>query len=219
MAMSEESTKGKILESAERLFAQKGPGNVSLRSIVADARANIASVNYHFGSKDELVREVFRRRIVKLNEERRKLLASLREKHKDSEALPVKELLRAFLLPALNIGQGDSDSGKHFFRLVARAHAEDNPVIEKLMYDELHEIIDVFLEEIGRSLPELGKEELAFRLAMTAGAMIQAALLPLKKSFAEKLLGTAQREALLEQLIQFCTGGFEAAPVFAEDQK
>ena len=48
-------TKKKILNTAEQLFATNGIANTSLRTITQKARVNLASVNYHFGSKDELV--------------------------------------------------------------------------------------------------------------------------------------------------------------------
>ena len=64
------ATKAAVFNAAERLFALHGFQNVSVRDITAEAGVNLASVNYHFGSKDALLFEIFRRRTGELNRER-----------------------------------------------------------------------------------------------------------------------------------------------------
>ena len=61
------TTKERILGAAEVLFAQHGFDGASLRQLTAAAKVNLAAVNYHFGSKEKLVEEVFRRRLDALN--------------------------------------------------------------------------------------------------------------------------------------------------------
>jgi hypothetical protein len=53
--MPADSTRAIILGAAERLYADRGFADVTLRDIVAAADVNLAAVNYHFGSKDELI--------------------------------------------------------------------------------------------------------------------------------------------------------------------
>src|ERR1700751_5642477 len=74
--MPSDQTRTAILAAAERLYAERGFGAVTLRDIVAEANVNLAAVNYHFGSKDELIAELFVTRSLALNKER---LAELRE--------------------------------------------------------------------------------------------------------------------------------------------
>src|SRR6202166_1961753 len=59
-----------ILSAAERLYADRGFADVTLRDIVAAADVNLAAVNYHFGSKDELIAELFVSRSLATNRER-----------------------------------------------------------------------------------------------------------------------------------------------------
>src|SRR5699024_5865192 len=61
------STKERILDTAEALFAQYGFTGASLRQVTSKAEVNVAAVNYHFGAKDKLIEEVFRRRLDILN--------------------------------------------------------------------------------------------------------------------------------------------------------
>jgi AcrR family transcriptional regulator len=60
LADSEKGTKERLLESACRVFTEKGFRDATVADICDDAEANIAAVNYHFGSKEELYREVWR---------------------------------------------------------------------------------------------------------------------------------------------------------------
>ncbi|OYW97958.1 MAG: TetR family transcriptional regulator, partial [Caulobacter vibrioides] len=73
-AETEAATKNLVFVAAERLFALHGFQNVSVRDITAAAGVNLASVNYHFGSKDALLFEIFRRRTAELNRERARML-------------------------------------------------------------------------------------------------------------------------------------------------
>ncbi|MGO4839574.1 TetR/AcrR family transcriptional regulator, partial [Rhizobiaceae sp. 2RAB30] len=63
-------TRERLMDVAERLFAELGYSNVSTRNIADEANANSAAVHYHFGSKDGLLDAVFRRRLDPLNRER-----------------------------------------------------------------------------------------------------------------------------------------------------
>src|SRR3546814_10933507 len=67
MANTQFSTKDRILGAAEELFAQHGFSGTSLRQVTSRADVHIAAVNYHFGSKENLVTEVFRRRMDALS--------------------------------------------------------------------------------------------------------------------------------------------------------
>ena len=68
--MASDHTRTAILDAAERLYADRGFGDVTLRDIVAAAGVNLAAVNYHFGSKDELIAELFVTRSLATNRER-----------------------------------------------------------------------------------------------------------------------------------------------------
>src|ERR1700754_762920 len=69
-SMSSDQTKTAILTAAEMLWAERSFGEVTMRDIVAAAGVNLAAVNYHFGSKDELLAELFVSRTTVLNRER-----------------------------------------------------------------------------------------------------------------------------------------------------
>jgi AcrR family transcriptional regulator len=59
-AQPKTQTRQRLLDAAARLFADRGYADTTVQQIVAGARANIAAVNYHFGSKEQLYVETLR---------------------------------------------------------------------------------------------------------------------------------------------------------------
>src|ERR1700747_3447327 len=93
--MPSDQTRTAILAAAERLYADRGFGDVTLRDIVGGANVNIAAVIYHFGSKAELIAELFVTRSLALNRERLRELRAAEERgngHAD-----VSEILGALM--------------------------------------------------------------------------------------------------------------------------
>src|SRR3954451_21446652 len=100
------ATKAAVFAAAERLFALHGFQNVSVRDITAEAGVNLASVNYHFGSKDALLFEIFRRRTSELNRERARMLHEAAARHDGRP--PVRDILEAYFAPALRWAKPES---------------------------------------------------------------------------------------------------------------
>ncbi|KRG42831.1 TetR family transcriptional regulator [Stenotrophomonas panacihumi] len=163
------STKDRILGAAEELFAQHGFAGTSLRLVTSHADVNIAAVNYHFGSKENLVNEVFRRRMDEMTAARlHQLEQARREKPGDLSAV-----LAAFVEPALAMAQ-DRQSGGAFVRVIARAYAEKNDNLRKFLSDHYGHVLREFGKAIAACVPGLGKEALYWRLDFLAGALTYA---------------------------------------------
>ena len=99
MATAQFSTKDKILGAAEELFATHGFAGTSLRQVTSRADVNIAAVNYHFGSKENLVNEVFRRRMDQMSAQR---LVQL-ERALTEQPGEIEPIIAAFVEPALDM--------------------------------------------------------------------------------------------------------------------
>ena len=85
--MASDHTRTAILAAAERLYADRGFGDVTLRDIVAAANVNLAAVNYHFGSKDELIAELFVTRSIATNRERKPMCNAVRSRWPSTQAV------------------------------------------------------------------------------------------------------------------------------------
>lgn len=200
------STKDRILGAAEELFAQHGFAGTSLRQVTGHADVNIAAVNYHFGSKENLVNEVFRRRMDEMTAARLgQLEAARRDRPGDLGAV-----LAAFVEPALAMAQ-EGHSGGAFVRVIARAYAEKNDNLRKFLSDHYGHVLRDFAKAIAGCVPGLSKEELYWRLDFLAGALTYAMA---DFGLIKRPAGTTEAEHrahAARELIRFAEAGFLAA--------
>ncbi len=162
-------TRGRLLDAAEALFAEHGFEGASLRAITARAGANLAAANYHFRSKEALLDAVIDRRIGPVNTERLRRLDELEARAGDAP-VSIEAILEAVVAPALRLSR-DPSGGAVFMRLVGRMHAESGRLWERFI-ERMRPIQQRFGAALARALPELSREELAWRMHFAAGAMI-----------------------------------------------
>lgn len=167
-----ESTATQILDAAEELFAVKGFNATSMRAITDKAQVNLAAVNYHFGSKDNLIFEVIKRGIQPINASRLERLDVLLTRHhsETAESITLPEVLDAFYRPAFEYFQDSSRI--HFLRLLGRTLYETGPFTTKLLEKEWMPLVHRFLEGLKISLPDLEEAEIMWRFHFAIGSMI-----------------------------------------------
>jgi AcrR family transcriptional regulator len=163
------STKDRILSAAEDLFAKSGFAGASLRQVTSVANVNLAAVNYHFGSKENLINELFKRRLDELTAQRTKAL----EQALQTPPVTLESVLEAFVSPALSLAQ-DRGGGQSFVRLLARAFAEQDQRLRRFVSDNYGHVLKEFAKSISSLLPHLAKEELYWRLDFVSGALTYA---------------------------------------------
>jgi AcrR family transcriptional regulator len=208
-------TKHRLLDAAERLFAEHGFAATSLRAITAAAEANLAAVNYHFGSKEGIVRAVFDRRLGPLNAERLGMLDDC-EHAATPDPPPLDCVLRAMALPWAREVRLSSASGFPFVRLLGRAHFEPDPALRRLIVESFREVSRRFIAALGRCLPQLSQRELHSRFFFAVGALTVIADLPMFSSFAADQAATGEPpdvEPVVEHMIGFLRAGLLAPPV------
>ena len=128
------NTKTALLDAAERLFARDGIAESSLRAITTEAGANLAAVNYHFGSKEGLVRAVFARRLGPLNGQR---LESLERCISDSAGVSdLRCLLLAFVEPAMTMMMSQDTGDREFVKLLGRVLSGPSGELRSTMFEE-----------------------------------------------------------------------------------
>lgn len=104
-AKHKQTTRDRILEAAERMFADKGLDGSSVRDITTAANVNLASVNYHFGSKTGLIEAVFSRHLGPMNAARLALLDRVEEQAGESPppVLSVSSVVFLALLTCMTV--------------------------------------------------------------------------------------------------------------------
>ena len=200
------STKERILSAAERLFAERGFAETSLREVTSRADVNLAAVNYHFGSKSNLVNEVFRRRLDDLSARR---ISALRAAEA-SQAGSLDSVLAAFIEPALALSV-DRQGGSAFVRVIARAYAEKDDSLRKFLSENYGHVMREFARAIAVCLPHLSREQLYWRLDFLAGALTYAMAdfgqIKRPGNISEK----AHCERAATELIRFTAGGLRSS--------
>lgn len=205
------ATKDRILDVAEALFMEHGFEATSLRALTAAAGVNLAAVNYHFGSKEELFQSVLTRRLDPMNQARLELLTRL-EAEAAPRPVPCERILTALLIPALKLARDPERGGKDFLRLLGRAYADPAPFIRRLLSSQYRVMIARYKAAFGRALPHLPRKELSWRLHFIMGALSYT----LAGTDALKLIAelnpheTTDDEILLLRLAPFLLAGLTA---------
>jgi len=159
--MASDHTRTAILNAAERLYADRGFGDVTLRDIVAEAGVNLAAVNYHFGSKDELIAELFVTRSLATNRERLNELR-LAEEAGGGRA-DINAILRALVGPTLRGCLGPDRERSTAARFMIRASIESVSPIRRIKNREIDHLRK-FAAAIRRSLPDVSEVDLYWGL-------------------------------------------------------
>ncbi|HYN21638.1 MAG TPA: TetR family transcriptional regulator [Thermoanaerobaculia bacterium] len=205
--MEHSDTRESLLDAAESLFSQHGIEAASLRQITQQAGANLAAVNYHFGSKDGLVRAVFSRRLKPLKDERIRLLEECDLEAEDA----LEQVLKAFLAPLLRMLGEQPERACGFGRLMGRAFSEPNEEVKAIVMEEFREGIERFLGAFRVLVPGLSEGERMWRFHFVAGAMAHTVSCT---HVLEKYSGGACRpsdpEEALGQLVPFLAAGMRA---------
>src|SRR6202048_1497958 len=166
--MASDHTRTAILAAAERLYADRGFGDVTLRDIVAAADVNLAAVNYHFGSKDELIAELFVPRSIATNRERLNELKAAEEA--GGGRADIDAILRALVGPTLRGCLGPDRERATAARFMISASIESVPPIRRIKNREIDHLRK-FAAAMRRSLPGRDDAELYwglhFALAMS----------------------------------------------------
>jgi AcrR family transcriptional regulator len=159
--MASDQTRSAILAAAERLYADRGFGDVTLRDIVAAANVNLAAVNYHFGSKDELIAELFVTRSLATNRERLRELKAAEDA--GGGRAPIEIIMRALVGPTLRGCLGPESGRSTAARFMIRASIESVPPIRRIKNREVDHLRK-FAAAMRRALPDRDEVELFWGL-------------------------------------------------------
>lgn len=203
-------TRDRILDAAERLFVEHGFDGTSMRMITSAASANLAAVNYHFGTKDALVQAVFRRRLTALNQQR---AAELGRLEAEAGGAPIKpsRIVEAFFGTALRMAADTEHGGRTFMRLLARTYTEPNAFVREFLAEDYAEVMDRYLDALFAALPDVPRAEILWRFHFMTGAMAFAISgLGGLHELADLSAADDDPQRLMPRLMSFLLGGLRA---------
>jgi len=205
-----DSTSDALLDAAEFLFAAHPYDAVSLRAVTTRARANLAAVSYHFGSKQALYLAVLLRRLRPLNERRILALDAALRAHAPAP-VPLRALITAFLAPVAELVDASGPSPHPFVRFMARFLQDPPPFSEGIAREEFASLGRHFGPHLLAHLPHLTPATLVWRARFIFGAANTtfARAAPFERRLAE-LGAAADGPTQLAQLTAFIEAGLIA---------
>jgi AcrR family transcriptional regulator len=210
MANEPQSTRERILDAAERLFGQQGFQGTSLRQITEEAAVNLAAVNYHFGSKEDLYKGVIVRRLRPVNEERLRLLTHA-EQLAGEQPVPIRSILETFIRPLLQQAMDKSASGASLLKLISRDLTDPQPFLRVELAKEFDTLVERYTRVLTQTLPNIPLPELFWRMQFTIGGVVYASAH--QHDFERTSCGLCRGDDLdgcLRRLIDFCAAGLSA---------
>ncbi len=200
-------TKTKLLDVAEKLFAEKGLDATSLRNIISEAGVNLAAIHYHFGSKDALIREVVARRVQPINEERIRRLQECENNNLTGPEL-LEGLIRAFLEPLIRVKFETPDRVQYTHRIMMQLHFGSGQLFESVFHI-FDEIIERFFAAFKKALPDLSQFDLMLRFRFMVGTIHMIVVEPpIKKHSMFSKMTKLKPDILMEQIVSFLVAGF-----------
>ena len=205
------SVRDRILHAAEHLFAEHGMSGVGLRAITAAAKVNLASIAYHFGSKDGLLEALFAQRAAPIAQERLRLLAECKAANPRPQ---LEQILDAFLRPALTLGVQPKFGGPAFVKLRARLATEPATTTRKILSKAFDYSSRKFIDALAEALPQMQRAEVEWRFYFVLGAMFYT----MADSGRIQVLTSGRVDPgdvkrALHHMIPFLAAGLRSAPV------
>lgn len=158
-----------LLEAAALLFSRGGYSAVSLREIAKAAGANVGSLTYHFGSKAQLLREIYQRHTAPMNNRRLELLGEARRIQDPDERL--HSILRAYVIPAFSSSSEHDGGGAEFTRMRAVLSAEGNEDVRQIIASAFDTTTRAFLAAIVECVPDAPQSAIIWRSQFLLGAL------------------------------------------------
>lgn len=203
-----ERTRERLLDAAEKLFAQKGFHGVTVRAIARESGSDPALVTYYFGGKRELFDAVLLRRAEALNKIR---LAELEacEREAGPEGPSVEQIIAAFTHPLLDRSANGGPGWKSYFALIGQItnSPEWGAAVMAKYFDP---IVRRFLEALRKALPDAADEELFWSYHFLSGALVLTfAETGRIDSLSGGLCRSSDLEAVHARLPEFVAAGFK----------
>ncbi|OEF23506.1 TetR/AcrR family transcriptional regulator [Vibrio rumoiensis] len=202
------TTKAKIMDVAEALFAEHGFNDTSLRAITTKANVNLASVNYHFGDKKTLVRAVLNRYLEAFMPELEKTLITLNER----DDYQMTDVFNTLTLPLLSLDKVRPNGASRFMLLTGRGYSDVQGHLRWFITTRYSSVLNLFTDSVKKANPALDPETLFWRLHFTLGTCVFT--MSSSKALAEIAFNSygkkVDSDAVIQQLIPFLAAGVAA---------
>ena len=201
------SPRNRLFNAAVTLCAAHG-FQVTVRDITAQAETNLAAVSYYFESKDRLMRLVLEAAAKPINDLMIEELSAYEDFMGDRQ-LEIAPIWNALASPLIHCSIDNTTRDSQFARIYIRASLKPDSPITQTMSLSNDAVIKRFMKALGRALPKLGQEEVAWRLYFGWGVILTATRDTYKRqtfrSLSKGSCDTSDLDKLLKHLVTFLT--------------
>ena len=201
-------TKTRILDAAERLIMALGAEKASLRKITDEAGVNVAAINYHFGSKNNMISAIMERFLAPLSTELHQSLDRVYA-GADNGKPELEAVIRAYLVPLLDFSLRYPDHQTFFMQMYG--YIDDKNVFMQSIRGLVEKDIKYYAGALLAALPDLPEQTVLLRLAFfrnTAFGIMQG------DCIMEESMGVLgldlDREEMIEEMVVSVAAGFRA---------
>ena len=208
-------TRERLLDAAEQIFAERGFEGASMRAVTQAAGASVSAANYHFGSKEALLRETLLRRVGPLNARRLARLDALEEDAR-GRPLELETIVEAFLRPVFEEHAASDDAAARFRQVAARIYSDPPGVVSAMKRELFGPIVTRFVAALAAALPEKSREEIELGFQLTVGVMVHVISGHLvtvpgqEEGECECWTARLSDESVLQQMIAYVVAGLRA---------
>ncbi len=205
-----DETRERILDVAEKLFANNGYNGTSLRDVARGADLQTAAIGYHYPTKEDLFDTVIRRRAAVMTEWRQRALAEMRQRH-GAAAIPLDELVRAYVQPFYESASHGNAGWRHYAALMGRL--SNSPMGTEVISRHYNATAREYIDEFLRSLPGVALPSMIDGFTFMVASMLS---LCAGTGRSQSLIGVSGDGRPLNEpfsnLVTFLVSGFLALP-------
>ena len=201
----EKATKERLLEAAVKLFAERGFRGASVRAVTEEAGTSVSAANYHFGSKEELLRAAITSRAAPLNQRRLEALDAVVGEAGTGRP-SVEAVVEAFVIPALEMRSEAGTEGPAYRSLAARLYVDPPPQVAEIRREIFEPVNERFRQTLASALPDATAQQVALALQLVLGVLVH--MLSVNAPAPEA--PSASLPQLFRQLVLFSAAGIEA---------
>ncbi len=201
------STKDKILDAAEHLFAITGFAETSMRQITSKANVNLASVNYHFGSKKDLIQAVMDRYLSQFLPQ---LLNEIKQLSQSQPDYSITQLCSCFKQPLLDLEKINTHGSVYFLQMLGRGYVDYQGHLRVFITEKYGSALTHIQQAFHKTKPELTPADLFWRLHFILGTSVftLAASNALSDISNKDFDQTMNTEQIIDELLPFLAAGF-----------
>jgi len=206
---SVKNVKGRLLDSAESLFCERGFKGTSIRDIAASAGCNIASVNYYFGSKEKLYEEVWRRHLIPMRDAR---ITSINKVMSQTGARPnLEDLLRSFADTFVG-SMVDTSKSSQLSKLMAREYIDSHLPTNMFVNEVMTPTITAMHSALVKTCPDLDESKIMPVVFSVIGQLVHLVHVKtmLEQGGDDLNLPTFDSNELIEHIVKFSAAGIRA---------